>query len=140
MGGADTSGSGAAKSEPNVVPLCDILLVLLIIFMVITPISQSGMDIRMPEGEGTNTEAPVVLSIGEDGVIKVNRESYNDLDLLEERLRGIFEPRSTKIIFVRSSDRLIYQRVVDVLDKVKGAGIDTICMMTETYRERARLH
>jgi len=127
------------NASPNVVPLCDILLVLLIIFMVITPMSQSGMDVRMPEGEGRNDDAPVVLSIGEDGVTHVNKEAYSDLDMLETRLRAIFETRSNKTIFVQSNHQLRYRQVIGVLDKVKGAGIDTICMMSQNAQANARL-
>lgn len=129
-----------ANSSPNVVPLCDILLVLLIIFMVITPMSQSGMDIRLPEQSGGKSEGTIVLSIGENGKIYLNKdESYEDLQLLEKRLRSIFETRAHKTVFVKSSHQLPYANVIKVLDKVKGAGIDTICMMSQDTGTEVKL-
>jgi biopolymer transport protein ExbD len=116
------------KSNPNVVPLCDILLVLLIIFMVITPMTQVGMDVRVPD-LGREEGGPVVLTIERDGVIIVNNETFYTLEALEKRLTEIYKYRSEKVIFVQAHETVAYKDVVKVMDVAKGAGVETICVM-----------
>ncbi len=121
------------KSNPNVVPLCDILLVLLIIFMVITPMTQAGMDVRIPEmGPGRGPQ--IVLTIEKDGSISVNTEKFDTLEALEERLTEIYRYRPRKVIFVQAYEKIPYKDVVRVIDVAKGAGVDTICVMPQKYQ------
>ena len=122
------------KSEPNVVPLCDILLVLLIIFMVITPTIQKGIDIKLPESSsmGGDSSKGIVLTVEKDESIKINKIPTN-IDLLETELRTIFSTRVEKRIFVKADETLSYKYVLKVIDKVKGAGIDVVGLMTERY-------
>jgi biopolymer transport protein TolR len=122
------------KSEPNVVPLCDILLVLLIIFMVITPTIQKGIDIKLPESSsmGGDSSKGIVLTVEKDESIKINKIPTN-IDLLETELRTIFSTRVEKRIFVKADETLSYKYVLRVIDKVKGAGIDVVGLMTERY-------
>ena len=122
------------KSEPNVVPLCDILLVLLIIFMVITPTIQKGIDIKLPETSGMDQgqSKGIVLTVEKDESIKINKIPTN-IDLLETELRTIFSTRVEKRIFVKADETLHYKYVLKVIDKVKGAGIDVVGLITERY-------
>ena len=122
------------KSEPNVIPLCDILLVLLIIFMVITPTIQKGIDIKLPETSsmGGDSSKGIVLTVEKDESIKINKIPTN-IDLLETELRTIFSTRVEKKIFVKADETLSYKYVLRVIDKVKGAGIDVIGLITERY-------
>ena len=132
-------GANKSKSEPNVVPLCDILLVLLIIFMVITPILQKGIDIKLPEtttagtdsGPVANTGA-VVLTMESDRTLKINQDPI-ELNLLENRLRDIYQIRQDKTIFIRADETLPYKDVLSIIDIAKGAGIEVLGVIPERY-------
>ncbi|HSQ35429.1 MAG TPA: biopolymer transporter ExbD [Candidatus Binatia bacterium] len=130
-------GASKSKSEPNVVPLCDILLVLLIIFMVITPVLQKGIDVKLPEtstaddGGGGPSNA-IVLTMESDRTIKINQDVI-ELNLLENRLRDMYQIRQDKTIFIRADESLPYQDVLRIIDIAKGAGIETLGVIPERY-------
>jgi len=119
------------KTNPNVVPLCDILLVLLIIFMVITPMVQAGVDVKLPETGPPPPGKPIVLTIEKEGLITVNKDEFRDLELLEKWLAEIYRYRSDKTIFVQSHKQVLYKYVVKVIDLIKGAGVDNLCLMPQ---------
>jgi len=128
-------GASKSKSEPNVVPLCDILLVLLIIFMVITPVLQKGIDIKLPETGGEPPVGPstaVVLTMESDKTIKINQDPI-ELNLLENRLRDMYQIRQDKTIFIRADETLPYQEVLRIIDIAKGAGIEVLGVIPERY-------
>jgi biopolymer transport protein TolR len=116
------------KASPNVVPLCDILLVLLIIFMVITPMVQAGVDIKLPAGDGPQ-KGPIVLTIQNNSIITVNNEKFTDLELLERWLTDLYRTRIDSTIFVQARKNVLYKYVVKVIDLVKGVGVENVCLM-----------
>jgi biopolymer transport protein TolR len=132
-------GASKQKSEPNVVPLCDILLVLLIIFMVITPVMQKGIDVKLPETqqageEGDSSSARgIVLTLESDRTVKINQDPV-DMNLLENTLRDLYQTRTDKTIFIRADETLNYQDVLRIIDIAKGAGIEVLGVIPERYK------
>jgi biopolymer transport protein TolR len=123
------------KAEMNVTPMIDVLLVLIIIFMVITPTVPRGLDTQLPQVTKSVDEvaAPshdIVVSIEFDHSIRLNSEAM-DLPTLQTRLGSIYRNRGSRVVFVRGDKRLEFQEIAGVIDIAKGAGADRVGLMTQ---------
>jgi biopolymer transport protein TolR len=137
---AGTEGVGRVRgslAEINVVPLVDVVLVLLLIFMLTAPMMYRGIDVNLPKtsGKPTAIEERLVLTISKDRLIFLNDRAL-PLATLEPRLRELLRDRGDKTIFIKADKELAYGYVVETMDRVRRAGVDRVGMVTEPLPKR----
>ena len=123
---------GTSLSEINVTPFVDVMLVLLVIFMVTTPMMQSGIGVSLPQAE-TDTapaEEGLRLTVTPDKYIHIENSVYN-INLLERRLREYYFGKQKKVIYLQADESLPYGYVVQIMDIIKKAGIELLGLMTQ---------
>ena len=144
--GVSIGGGGAVKSEPNVIPMIDIMLVLLIIFMIVTPVITAGFQAKMPQGKNLESaqeeSGDVVLGIDRDGGFYLDPGSGTitpvNATQLEDALKQIYSARAEKVIYFRADASLDYGRIEDVLLIARRAGVRVLAAVTEEKRDTPR--
>ena len=130
--------STSPKSEINVTPFVDVVLVLLIIFMVVTPMLQRGVDVPLPfsihHGEKKDTGEQIIVSVRRDGAIFLGSDSV-DLKRLENRLSALLSRKPSPPIFIKADRRMTFKAVRQVLEVCHRAGAPGVSLATQGAKE-----
>jgi biopolymer transport protein ExbD len=128
--------AGAVMAAPNVIPMADIMLVLLIIFMVITPMLQKGVQVDLAkvnnpsEMPNADKDDAVIVAISASGDIFLLKTKI-DISKLTEGVRDLLSEKLDKTVFVKSDGRAKYGDVVKVVDEIRSAGVDNVGLLTD---------
>ncbi|MEX0691524.1 MAG: biopolymer transporter ExbD [Gemmatimonadales bacterium] len=131
MAGSVNTGGGGFTAEPNVVPMIDILLVLLIIFMMQVPLTRKTMQINVPpdvqnqQREERASSDQIVLVLAEDGSYAINGQPVT-VAQLDVRFHEIYDNRPAKLLFIKIARNRLYQEIVEAMDIARGAGVQVI--------------
>jgi biopolymer transport protein ExbD len=130
-----STGQTAVKSEPNVVPMIDIMLVLLIIFMIVTPLIAAGFKATMPKGKNLDArpegENEVILGIDDAGRYFLNGRPLPE-GTLEDQLRGIFAARTEdKILYFKADNQLKFGKIQEAVETARRSGVRVMAAITE---------
>jgi biopolymer transport protein ExbD len=120
------------KAQINITPMIDVLLVLIIIFMVLTPLSSTGLRTLVaqpppPDQADRPQRRDIVVTVGKDRLVMINGEPV-DLSNLPERLAQVFRVRGDDVIFVRGDKALEFRRIAEVIDIAKGSGFQSVAL------------
>ncbi|HXN23665.1 MAG TPA: biopolymer transporter ExbD [Candidatus Dormibacteraeota bacterium] len=133
--------AGSVMAAPNVIPMADIMLVLLIIFMVVTPMLQKGKNVDLArvenpkEMDAANQDDAIIVAITRDAHVFIGTTEVRKEDITTQ-VKDRIANRLDKIVFVKSDGRAKYGEVVSVVDEVRAAGVDKLGLLTEKSTDR----
>ncbi len=134
MAMSGSGGRGGVNANINVTPLCDVMLVMLIIFMVVTPMLQKGVDVQLPPAayalDHPDNEETVTLAVRIDRTLYLDMIPIPESELLI-KLRDKYDIRSDKTIFLKADQNLDYGDVLRVMDICREGGVEEIALITE---------
>ena len=130
---------GTSLSEINMIPLIDVMLVLLIIFMVTAPMMQSGIGVNLPQAETESAPADegLTLTVTSDRFIHIGDDPIN-IFLLENKLNEYFFGKEKKVVFIRADESLPYGYIINILDVTKKAGVEVVGLVAQPLEEKKR--
>jgi biopolymer transport protein TolR len=128
---------GSSLAEINIIPLVDVVLVLLLIFMLTAPMMYRGIDVNLPRAAAkpTAVEERMVLTVTKDRALYLNDKRVGPAGL-DAQLRAAFQGRTDKTLYLKADAGLAYGAVIETMDQVRRAGIERLGMVTEPTRER----
>ena len=134
---------GAQMSAPNVIPMADIMLVLLIIFMVVTPMLSKGLSVELAKVNNpsdmpdADKDDAVIVGISASGDVYLG-SAKSDLTQIADQVRDRISNKLDKTVFVKSDGRAKYGDVVKVVDEIRSAGVDNVGLITDRAEQRGR--
>jgi biopolymer transport protein ExbD len=135
---------GTSLAEINVTPFVDVMLVLLIIFMVTTPMMQSGMAVSLPQAETDTAPADpgLKLTVTADKLIHLDEGtgtlSLININLLENRLRSYYQNKTKKVVYINADESIPYGFVVSIMDIAKKIGVETVGLGTAPIEDKTK--
>ena len=133
LGGA----KGGVKSDINVTPLCDVMLVLLIIMMIVAPLLQQGVPVVLPKAGNTvdkpETQGQTVIAIGRDKTMYVNAKPVRENELTQ-RINELLENQKEKIVLIKADEEVEYGAVMGAMDQLRQAGIEDVGLVVDPKR------
>ena len=131
-------GGGGVKSEINVTPLVDVMLVLLIIMMIVAPLLQQGVAVTLPRAtnsvEKPETQDQTVVTIAANKQVYVNAVEVQGANL-QRRINEILETKTDKIVIIKADEDVEYKAVMDTMDELRSAGIEDMGLITERRQQ-----
>jgi len=136
LGGA----KGGVKSDINVTPLCDVMLVLLIIMMIVAPLLQQGVSVQLPQASNTvdkpETQGQTVIAIAKDKAMYLNAKPIRESELAT-KINELLENQKEKIVLIKADQEVEYGAVMATMDQLRQAGIEDIGLVTDPKRTGA---
>jgi biopolymer transport protein ExbD len=133
-------GGGGVKSDINVTPLVDVMLVLLIIMMIIAPLLQKGVDVRLPIATNSaskpETQDQTVLGIKADKTVWINGVEVRKEEM-RTRLETILETKKEKLILIKADEDAPYSAIMDAMDELRASGIEDVGLITDSKASSA---
>ena len=130
MGGA----KGGVKSDINVTPLCDVMLVLLIIMMIVAPLLQQGVSVKLPQASNTTdkpeTSGQTVIAIAANKSLYLNAKPVQEAEMAT-RVNEILENKKEKIVLIKADEEAPYSAIMAAMDQLRQAGIEDIGLITD---------
>ena len=131
----DVGGAkGGVKSDINVTPLCDVMLVLLIIMMIVAPLLQQGVSVKLPEAANTSdkpeTQDQTVVAISRDKTMYLNAKPVQESDL-GTKINELLENKKEKTVVIRADEEVEYGAVMAAMDQLRQAGVEDIGLITD---------
>ena len=134
----DVGGAkGGVKADINVTPLVDVMLVLLIIMMLITPMLNQGVAMHLPKASNTvdkpTTQDNTVVAVGKDGTMYVNSKPVTESEMVT-KINEALEGKKEKVVFINADEEALYSSVMLAMDQLHQAGVEDIALITERRR------
>jgi len=134
LGGA----KGGVKADINVTPLVDVMLVLLIIMMLITPMLNQGVAMHLPKASNTvdkpTTQDNTVVAVSKDGAMYVNSKPVSEAEMAS-KITEALENKKEKVVFINADEEALYSSVMLAMDQLHQAGVEDIALITERRRQ-----